>query len=82
MNAQILNRDEKIDILLKENQQLKENLLHQEQNNRSQVQYSEEKLQKLHVEYKTKLKNIKQEIEEQVYNNGNLSIIQKYYRIK
>lgn len=41
MNAEILNRDEKIDILLKENQQLKQALLQQEQNTLSQLQYNE-----------------------------------------
>jgi hypothetical protein len=42
------------------------------------AQYNEEKLQKLHSDYKKTIKSIKNEVEEQLYSNGKIFVIKKF----
>lgn len=63
MNASLLQREEEIDILQKENQKLREGLMSWEQGSAYAAQVNEEKIEKIHQDYKTKIKSIKQEID-------------------
>jgi hypothetical protein len=60
MNGEILRREEEIDIMCKENQKLRESIVHLEQNILNILQSHDDKIATLHNDYKNKLKSIKQ----------------------
>ena len=63
-------KPEDIGYHFEENKKLHETIIHYEQTLLNQEQRNEQKIVGIHLDYKRKIKHIKQEIEKHKYNNG------------